>query len=877
MVTVVSVTSDLEFKIDGSWTSVKSFLDERSNVSWRLGVGPNRKMQPSSLTFSFTNEGEEWTPSNSTSTYFNKIRQGTEVRLSSTYSGTTRYHFTGEITDINPSYPEAGADDLRCAFTCQGKSAALARIGPYAMTLLTNVDVDDAIAAVLTAAGTTSYSLEDSAYTIPNAFARDNPLTDVVAMAASDPSKLLWEDGQGRMRLKSMIGGYSSPDQTWGADPYAPREELRPDYRKTSQFARQVVRASVLTPSITPVTLYEHPLSAKNGAPEKMAGYAYRKLAGEFAKFPYTVVTQFQQTIVPFLATTDPLSVSMDASQTTVTTSSAYYNTTNTFQPGDYIRIHNEIMLVTAAVVIAYGQRLTVTRAQLGTTAAVHAAVVPGGTPIYKRSVVEVLTQITPPYNSLLNQSVGASSSSWNITNAAPLAVNDLLKCDSEIVKVTSIVGAPIYGVQRAMNGTTAASHALNAQVNRWATQGVTGNLGASYILGSDVPGGVPAVSPDISGNSFYAGGAHIAVYGRKFLAAFSNNSAADRYLAALVIGGTELTATDTPIELVYEKAVPYLFGITEGEALAIPYGVGDVAVAKGYGVGSLRAGRVPTPWLPSVKFTANLDTSVANLLAAAANGAGDLVRYTGTGQWREEIDDFYRTLGVAGRLDALGVFHFDFALAPAHVWRDPGNCAYTDFGWNDYDNIGLGDLMVKPVGSSGWTNDTAWTTTAGAGGWGPSGPVGNKASGTGNKPAEPLIAIGADLVVGASITEPFPANNSYAADSGGVGICFRANAGNTERWEVRLNRSQTKVYLWNVADGRVAQADWTPTTGAEIEVRAQGSLIQVFVDLAPEPLIRHTSTRYLTNTYAGLELTRTPLFSSGQGIYHLDFYAQKV
>lgn len=853
---------DFEFVFgSGTWTDMTSFLDPDSALQFSRGVDASRKMAASSLSFNFDNAGGEFTLNNPSSSYFNKLRKGIGVRFGWSYGGTPKYEFRGVLADVRPRYGGTAALN-RAEFKCVGLTSLLREYKNYGMALQVGLDVDDVIAAIMTAVGSSHYSLADSALTIPYAFPRSDALTDIVAAAASDPGMLLFEDGQGRIRLVSMVGGnHASPTHTWGTT-IVPEGDVSPDYRNDSQYARVAVDVSSYTPSSENVELYRHALNWESGFCDAIPPYTWKTIAGEFEATPQTVVTKFTQTIVPFTDSGDYLNVSMNASTTTLKTiSGSQVFTPQTFRVGDEVRVEQEIMKVTALISSTnYMQQLTVERAQRGTLAVSHANIVNGaGVKLYRRTDLEVLTPVDSNGPVTLTQAISQNSSSF-LARASTLAVNDFVKIDAEVMKITAIdTGIWRYSVSRAQAGTTAASHALGATVWRRTTQSPTAQLGASYIRASEFANGIPAESPSIVGSAAFANGQDIYWVGNKFKAQVFNDSQYWRYIAELVIGGSALKPNGRTATVAFEKAIPGILGVPNGPSFAMPYGAQSIYVAKSFAHGLLRSGRVPTPWLKGLTFTANQSENTVSMRSAEI---GDLVRYTGTGTAREAVDEFYRIMGVSGRLgiDGQDILTLSFELAPSHLWRNPLQAYATDFQAASPYGVLNGGFTVSPeppalVGDwslrKDWENTGDWesfTYTEG----------GIQRTGLAMKVAAPVPATvnvgGASMAVGTHFrvvstlgTPTCPAN------TGGFGVMFRGNSATpTAYWEARFNPTTSKIILWNTTDGMVSDVAWTATTDPEIEVKAQGNRIRVFVDCAAEPVLDVTSTRFNTNTYAG-------------------------
>ena len=876
--TPVAITVKVEFEFvfgSGTWTNVTTaYIDSKSAINWDRGVGDDRLPKISTASFNLDNSSEVWTPGNSASTYYNKLRKGVGVRMSSTYSATERYFFRGVVTAVQPSIPPYGPAGMRVAVACEGITSLLAADESYGMAAQENALIHTTLAAIMTAAGSSHYSFETSTYTLPVVIPRSNPLADLVAVALSEPSSLLFEAGDGQPRFKassSMLGGFGSPAHTWGTT-IVPEDVVTPEYRYEAQFARQRVTRSALTVSTAPVELYRYPFSWANKTAEAMAAYEQRRITGTFTKFPATVEKKFQQTIQAFVTADAALYAAINDSQTYLYTSEGSFNQ---FVAGHVVRIDSEVMLVTSASpanAATNNQRLDVTRGYMGTTAVSHTAPASPKKWIYQR----VMTQSVGAVVGYLVSSLTSTGTTFNLSGGpgggapnANVRYLDILKIDNELMTVTS-GNAVTPVVTRSDYGTANASHAAGATAYR-VTLVAEGDITApTYVKASDQPD-TPPSSPDIIGVAAYAGGDHILVTGNKFEAAIYNQSASARYNAELVIGGEEWQAADTPTEIIFEKAVPYILGKPEGPAQTLPFGTSNVEVAKGWAMGLLRAGRVPSPWL-NVTLTANLSDNVTSVLTAEI---GDLVRYTGAGTQRERIDEWFRIVGIGGQVTEDGDIVFGFRLAPSHLTRDASKCWYTDFSSKVGTGAGLGGFRVKGISGAGWTNDSQWyvqnISALGVPG------AANAPSVA--APAAARLNIGsADMIVGTTVEFGSFANNSYATSTGGIGVTFRMNSGGTQFWEARFNPTTSKIYLWNTTDGVVGTpADWTAIQRPEMEVWAEGDRIRVFVDCSGEPVIDVPSTRFNTNTYVGPCLERTILGGGGSQPYILDFYAQAV
>ena len=127
----------------------------------------------------------------------------------------------------------------------------------------------------------------------------------------------------------------------------------------------------------------------------------------------------------------------------------------NTNVANDYVCFNNEVALVTAIT----GYTLTLTRGQLGTTAA---TVQPGVTFVGLRPSVTTTT---------INEGATFSSTDTilTVTDSTGFSVGDVLQIDNELMSIGSISGNDVT-VTRGVYGTTAATHADLATITRYSS-----------------------------------------------------------------------------------------------------------------------------------------------------------------------------------------------------------------------------------------------------------------------------------------------------------------------------------------------------------------------------------------------------------------------
>lgn len=915
----VTVTTKVEIEFtSGVWTDMTTpgYHDNRSRLQVKRGVANNRQMFASSASFSLDNSSEVFTPGNTSSTYFNKLRRGVGVRISTTYSATTRYHFRGVVMDIQPVFPGLpGA--MRVAVKAIGISSQLQRQTDYQMGLLSSFDVDNAATSIMTAAGWTLYSFADSAFTVPYVYSRANPLSDLVALWQSDPTQLLFEDGQGRLKTVSVIGGYSSPTHTWGvaSGGIVPDGALSPDTRWESQYSRQKLSYTAITPgTLKDVELYKHPFNSEMEQLEVgVSPSGLRTLSGVFERTPYSVSQKFGLNVSAFADTGLTLWAAMTSSQISfIVVAQGKLEV----KPYDEFLFDNERMIASAASYSnsagLWTSTVSVSRASAGTIAAGHAA----GLPVLKRPSQATSFFITGKAQAFDSTSPTIKVAPANITSAAydSLSAGTILQVDDEYLEVNSKSGPTggyyFIGVNRARFGTTAQNHGTYPQeltlVSRvtfsYVAEAIPGSL-STYTTSSDSAGQDLVTSVQIGAGGLtptpkFENGNHIGVQGNRWWVEFSNyNTSAVRYLASMIIMGKELELREANRQLAYERAIPGIPGIEEGPALSMPYGVSDISIATGATQAGMRVGRIASPWITTPPFTANIDANVTSILTAEI---GDLVRWTGTGTWREKIDEFYRILGVSYEWDENDIMTARYTLEPASDFRDPSKCWFHSFDYRDdhptvngyFSPAALPDIYPSGLGnftssSPDWFAGGAyWNSLYG---WqesyvGPSGAT----------PAHLLCNVNSsDMVVGTAGREySSPGTGegnhyTFPANTGGYGVLFRANSSGTQHWRAFMNSTSDLVILWNTTDGVVATYPWTLRSRSanldtaiyeiELEVRCQGNRIRVYADCLSEPVIDATSTRFNTNTYAGLGVVRTVIVEQSASPAFWEFYAQAL
>lgn len=165
------------------------------------------------------------------------------------------------------------------------------------------------------------------------------------------------------------------------------------------------------------------------------------------------------------------VSANLTASDTTVTVVSS----TN-FSVGDYLKIDNEIMTVTAVS----GNDVTVTRGTLSTSAASHSA----GRPV---TLMEPVNASATTINE--GAAFSSSDTTLTVTNATNLniAVNGYIIIESEVLQVTAITANNLT-VTRGQLGTTAAAHADATAVTKLTVSIDVTNINEVTVTGITPP-----------------------------------------------------------------------------------------------------------------------------------------------------------------------------------------------------------------------------------------------------------------------------------------------------------------------------------------------------------------------------------------------------
>ncbi len=888
---VNTITPKVELRLDnGTWLDLSPWLDNESEMQGNRGRSPDRKPIISTFSFTLDNSGDVWTQANTASAQFGRLRQYSHIRFSSTVSATTRYHFRGVVTSLRSNFVDAGPVHHRVEVSCEGlelllslpKSYQGVTSGPYKYSYLENVDIDDAMAAIMTAVGVTDYSFEDSNVVLEYFAIRGRPLDDWLALGDSEMGGERWFDGQGRPRLKkaeNMVGGYASPTHTWGST-IAPEGEVVPDMRLDARFASISMEVINVEPDkyLLPGqgrVVWEY--AARNG-PEKLAPYAERRFVGRAEEPVFRFLDEQNPNLsAEFFDSADKLRANITSAATELTTESAQARPV-TFREGDQIRIDSEVMQINQVVSIGTRlQVLSVVRGVFGTPAAAHTA----GAAIFhrRRNVALEERLLIGTVNKRLEAAVVGTVSTLFInermTRLDEVNLGDIieLRYGGEEVAVLSLPvvvspGVKSFSVLRGVRNTPIQVASVGQEVNLKVPkyeESIPGQGSGTSVAGLTVTSSLTPFGTEVQGQIIaspaFAQAATLRFEGQDFEVRVYNQTSQERYLRNILVYAHVFELKETAITVSLQQSIPGIIGDPEGPSLVLPYGVPDVAAAKAYIAGKLRAGRMPSPWL-TVTFSANVSDNTTSILTA---DIGDLVRYTGTGTYREKIDDWFRIAAVSWVVEENDIWYFTFTLEPAHENVLPSKSWFTTFTWQGATGAtGLGMFDAAPPGDTGWPAASQWRVFR---------PLLSEPVNTENfisapgveHPTPPLKNItAADMKVAAGVTMGPALQRGYLVDTDGVGVVFRANSTGTEHWWCYFHVNLQAVVLGNTTDGVVDTYDFTidPNAKPELMVLAQSTKIRVFVEARPEAVIEVTSTRFQGNTYAGPNLDGTILVS---------------
>jgi len=607
---IPSIPPKVELLVDGSWFDLTPWLDSETTYSGNRSQTEDRKPTISTFSFSLDNALGEWTETNTASAQYGKLRQYARVRFSSRVSATTRYHFSGVITDIKRNF--LGANSMakhRVQVSCEGLELLLSlpksyqgpSTGTYpgivSYTYLANVDIDDAMIAIMTAVGITDYSFEDSSVVLPYFMMRGSPLADWLDVGESELGGERWFDGQARPRLKkaeNMVGGYGSPAHIWGTT-IAPEGAVVPIHRLDARFATIEMTVAEVRPALTKKIVWKY---SDHFAPEKLSPYAERRFAGRVDEPVFRFDTGLGTGIGStgsFVDTGDKLWAAItDPAATQITTSSAFERPIGVAE-GDQIKIDTEVMQVIRVVSMgSYRAVLEVVRGALGTTAATHTAGTgPSAKKIFRRELN--LSGDDYVYFGVTSAPVGSSSSTPALPSQAagataslrfegPLpptgtGIGDLIMIGTEIL---GLLAAPVsagggfftVAVVRGARGTPSTAIDRGRQIRlivpQWdATGGHSLTSGAGIVLSSlNASGSAPNKGYIVAVTAF-ADGRTLRYDGQDWEFRVYNQTPQDRWITEAEVWADVFGTSDVAVG---KYAASKEYRVSQRQA--IPYGI---------------------------------------------------------------------------------------------------------------------------------------------------------------------------------------------------------------------------------------------------------------------------------------------------------------
>ena len=275
------------------WVDLSAYVNDNGSLDWARGLAEDRAPATGTMRFVLNNQSGIFTGGNRDSRFFNKLVPGRPFRHGTTYNGTTRYWFTGELTDIRYPYSPDPAEN-RVEIDCESVTANLRKRPGYGT--VSTPTLAQAFALILDLCDVTS-SIEAS----PNIPAlawfwiTHDPRADLAALAANAFGGRVWERGDGAVMftaMESFLGGYDEPDHDWGGV-VAPEGDIVPDSRWDQRFSRVTSRVNRWQGTQTGYIGEVGSTRSDQGDLFIEPGFR-RPLQGEFAGPPLSVDTTFR-------------------------------------------------------------------------------------------------------------------------------------------------------------------------------------------------------------------------------------------------------------------------------------------------------------------------------------------------------------------------------------------------------------------------------------------------------------------------------------------------------------------------------------------------------------------------------------------------------
>jgi hypothetical protein len=211
---------EADFDRDGTWsTDLTPWVTMPGHgVTISRGVGRDGKPRTSSMSLALNNQDGRFTPHNMTSPLYGLLEPGVPIRLTATYQNVDYTIWTGYAMTWSVNW-SAGAVPM-CRVDCDDLLEVMRSAPAVNVTASTTRTTGQAINAVLDAIGIDvgARHVDAGVQSLPMHFAvGEEPLSALMAVAASEMGGMLWCDAQGRVRFESRASRVRRQvDDTWG-------------------------------------------------------------------------------------------------------------------------------------------------------------------------------------------------------------------------------------------------------------------------------------------------------------------------------------------------------------------------------------------------------------------------------------------------------------------------------------------------------------------------------------------------------------------------------------------------------------------------------------------------------------------------------------
>jgi len=216
----ITWTLQADFDLSGSYeTDLTGYVEKPgSGISITRGMGANGVYNVSQMGVVLSNKDGTFTPDNSASTLYGKLRPGVPIQLTATHSAVTYTLWTGYIQSFKPTW-RAGAVPM-CAIQCYDIAKWIADFRPVNVTASTSRDTDGALTAIATAVGLSAGDLnfDDGVQNLPLHYVSAQAGMEAMLDAMrSEMGGFLWVQTDGKLRFEARNSRLGvTPDDTWG-------------------------------------------------------------------------------------------------------------------------------------------------------------------------------------------------------------------------------------------------------------------------------------------------------------------------------------------------------------------------------------------------------------------------------------------------------------------------------------------------------------------------------------------------------------------------------------------------------------------------------------------------------------------------------------